>query len=128
MAGITFNTENGVHTMRVMWEDNDADFYRLLRSQPAKLPQLASVGMIFQAVNGRFFQTAEIEIKGRKVGVAWPVSAEEQAQLDLEGRSARDEAYAEDAWLRRAEDNEQYRFEVEQDELRAQYGLPAWGF
>jgi len=123
MTGITFKTENGVHFMRVMWGENDADLYRLLRSQPAKLPQLDHLGMIFQATNGRYFQTAQIVVKGVAVGIAWPVPAEEQAHLERQEQAIADEAAAEAAYERHLETDERYRYEVEMDERRALWGL-----
>lgn len=123
MTGITFKAENGVHFMRVTWGEDDADLYRLLRSQPAKLPQLDCLGMIFQATNGRYFQTARLNVKGITVGVAWPVSDEEQAHLERQEQAVADEAAAEAAYERHLETDERYRYEAGQDELRASWGL-----
>lgn len=49
---------------------------------------------------------------------------QEAYELDRERMEYEAEAYAEGAWLRAAETNDQYRWEVEEDERRAQ----AFGF
>lgn len=50
-------------------------------------------------------------------------TAEQAYEWEEQRLQYEQEAYAEGAWLRHAENNEQYRWEVEQDELRAYWGL-----